>query len=114
MKGETMPSYLVQASYTSQALAALVKKPQNRTETIRKSVENLGGKLVGLWVSFGDQDVVCIIDMPDNISAAAMSMAIGAGGALKSTKTTPLFSIDEGVEALKKAATSGYKPVKTK
>jgi uncharacterized protein with GYD domain len=106
-----MPSYLVQTSYTAEALAALVKNPQNRTEVIRKSVENLGGKLVGAWMSFGDQDVVLIIDMPDNISAAAMVLAACAGGSLKGTKTTPLFTIDEGIAAVKKAATSGYTPV---
>ena len=106
-----MPSYLVQTSYTSEALAALIKKPQNRTDVIRKSVENLGGKLVGSWMSFGDQDVVLIIDMPDNVSAAAMVLAACAGGSVKGTKTTPLFTIEEGMAAVRKAASSGYTPV---
>ncbi len=106
-----MPSYLLQASYTSEALAALVKNPQNRTEVIRKTVKSLGGKLIGSWMSFGDQDVVLIVDMPDNVSAASFAVAAAAGGSLKSTKTTPLFSIDEGMEIAKKAGESGYKPV---
>jgi uncharacterized protein with GYD domain len=106
-----MPSYLLQASYTSEALAALVKNPQNRTEIIRKTVKNLGGKLIGSWLSFGDQDVVLIVDFPDNVSAAAMALAAAAGGSLKSTKTTPLFTIEEGLAASKKAAASGYVPV---
>jgi len=106
-----MPSYLVQTSYTSEALAALIKNPQNRTEVIRKSVENLGGKLVGSWMSFGDQDVVLIIDMPDHISAAAMVLAACGGGSVRGTKTTLLFSLEEGLEAIKKAGASGYSPV---
>ena len=106
-----MPNYLVQASYTAEALAALIKKPQNRTDVVRKAVEHLGGKLVGAWMSFGDQDVVLIVDMPDSISAAAMAVAAAAGGSLKGTKTTPLFTFDEGIAALKKAASSGYTPV---
>lgn len=106
-----MPSYLVQASYTVEALNALLKTPQNRTEVVRKAIEKLGGSLTGLWLSFGDQDVVCIMEMPDNVSAAALSLAIAAGGALKSTKTTPLFTAEEGMAAGKKAATCGYKPV---
>ena len=77
-----MATYLVQTSYTQQALAAMVKKPQNRTEPIRKAVEKLGGSLVGLWLSFGKHDVVCMVEMPDNISAAAMAIAVGAGGAV--------------------------------
>ena len=89
----------------------LVKNPQNRSEVVRKSIENLGGKLVGAWMAFGDHDVVFIVDMPDTISAAAMALSVGAGGALKGTKTTLLISLDEGVEALKKASSSGYTPV---
>jgi uncharacterized protein with GYD domain len=109
-----MSSYLVQASYTVEALAALMKTPQNRSEVVRKAVEKLGGSLTGIWLSFGDQDVVCIVDMPDNLSAAALSLAIAAGGALRCTKTTPLFTAEEGLAAMKKAGTSGYKAVSAK
>ena len=84
-----MPSYLVQVSYTSEAVAASRRNPQNRTDVIRKSVQNLGGKLVGSWMSFGDYDVVLIVDMPDNVSAAALALAPAHGGSLKSIKTTP-------------------------
>lgn len=90
-----------------------MKKPQDRTEVISNAIEKLGGKLVGFWLSFGDQDIVAIMDMPNNISAAAFSVAIAAGGALKSCKTTPLFTVAQGISALKKAATSGYTPLKT-
>jgi uncharacterized protein with GYD domain len=106
-----MAHYLVQASYTTEAIAALVHKPQDRTAVVRKAVESLGGKLVGSWMSFGDQDVVLIIDMPDHVSAAAMVLAASAGGSLKSTKTTPLFTFEEATAAGKKAAKSGYTPV---
>jgi uncharacterized protein with GYD domain len=106
-----MPSYLVQVSYTAEAVAALVKNPQNRTEVVRKSIENLGGNLVGNWMSFGDYDVVLIAEMPDNVSAAALAIAATAGGSLKSVKTTPLLTAEEGVSAAAKAATSGYTPV---
>lgn len=106
-----MPSYLVQASYTIEALQALMKKPQDRTAVVNKAVENLGGTLIGLWLSFGDQDIVALAEMPNNISAAALSLAIAAGGALKSTKTTPLLTVAQGISAMKKAASSGYTPV---
>ena len=107
-----MPSYLVQVAYTPETMAALIKKPQDRSEAVRKPIEKLGGKLVGGWLAFGDYDIVVIMDMPDNAAAAAFSMAIGAGGACKSVKTTPLMSIDEGLEAMKKAGSTGYKPAK--
>jgi len=107
-----MPSYLVQVSYTAEAVAALIKKPQDRTEVVRKAIEKLGGSMHGLWLSFGDHDVVVLADLPDNTAAAAVALAVAGGGACKGVKTTPLLSVDEGMAALKKAATSGYKPVK--
>jgi uncharacterized protein with GYD domain len=109
-----MPSYLLQAAYTVEAMAALVKKPQNRTEVIRKAIEKVGGKLSGLWLSLGDYDVAAVFEMPDNVSAAAFAMAIGAGGAVRSVKTTPLFTAEEGMVACKKAAASGYKAIPRK
>jgi uncharacterized protein with GYD domain len=106
-----MPSYLVQVAYTPAALAALIKKPQDRAAVVGKALEKLGGKLTSLYLSFGDYDVVGTFDAPGNIDAAAFALAIGAGGACKSIKTTPLMSIEEGVAACKKAGTTGYKPL---
>jgi len=109
-----MASYLVQASYTVEALQALIKKPQDRTAVISKAVENLGGTLTGLWLSFGDQDLVVLVELPNNVNAAALAIAVAAGGAVKSIKTTPLLTVAQGISALKKATTSGYTPVTTK
>ncbi|MDE3187977.1 MAG: GYD domain-containing protein [Acidobacteriota bacterium] len=109
-----MSSYLVQASYSVEALAAMMKNPQDRTEHIRKTVEKIGGKLTGLWLSFGDYDIMVVIEMPDHAGAAAFAIAIGAGGACRSVKTTPLLGVDEGIAAMKKAGASGYKAVSAK
>jgi uncharacterized protein with GYD domain len=113
-RGPFVPKYLVQVSYSTEAWAALVKRPQNRVEVVRKVAEKLGGSVETFWLAFGDYDVVGIFDMPDNASAAAFAMAAAAGGSCKHVKTTPLLSIEEGLEAMKKAATSGYKPLTAK
>ncbi len=105
-----MPYYLFRGSYTAEAWAGLVKKPQNRTEVVRSAIEKLGGRLEGAWLSFGEDDVVAICNLPENASAAAFSIAVAAGGALKSSTTTPLMTFEEGVEAMKKAAKTGYRP----
>jgi uncharacterized protein with GYD domain len=107
-----MASFLVQVSYTPEALSALISKPQNRMAIVKKTIENLGGALTGAWMSFGDHDLVMILEMPNNVSAAALALAAAAGGSLKSIKTTPLLSVEQGNAALKKAAKSGYTPVK--
>ncbi|WP_263367186.1 GYD domain-containing protein [Edaphobacter bradus] len=105
-----MPQYLVQVAYTSETMAALVNNPQDRVAVVSKAVKKLGGKVVGGWLSFGEYDTALITHLPDNVSAAAFSIAVSAGGACKSVKTTPLLSVEEGIEAMKAAATLGYKP----
>jgi uncharacterized protein with GYD domain len=105
-----MARYLFQAAYTNEAWAIQVQNPQNRMEVIRPVIERLGGRLESAYLSFGDYDVVVIAEMPDHVSAAAFSLAGSAGGAVKAVKTTPLMTIEEGIEAMKKAAGAGYRP----
>ena len=105
-----MPHYLHQVAYSREGWEALVKQPQDRVEAVRPAIERLGGKIKSAWFAFGDYDVVVISEMPDNVSAAAISMAFAGGGACKAVHTTPLLSTAEAVEAMKKASQSGYKP----
>ena len=107
-----MPYYMLQASYTSEAWATLVKNPQNRLEVIRSAIEKLGGGIEGSWLAFGEHDVVLICKLPDTLSAAAFSIAVAAGGALKSSKTTPLLTFEEGLKAMQQAGKTGYRPPK--
>ena len=106
-----MASFMVQVSYTSEALSALIAKPQDRAGHIGKVIAELGGKLSGSWLAFGDHDLVMIVEMPNNVSAAALSLAAAAGGSCKTVKTTPLLTIGQGISALRKAGKSGYKPI---
>jgi uncharacterized protein with GYD domain len=106
-----MPLYLTQVAYTQESWSALINNPQNRIEAIRPAVEKLGGKVINGYFAFGDYDIVAITEMPDNTSAAAIAIAFAAGGACKSVKTTPLLTTAEGIDALKKAAETPYRPV---
>ncbi len=105
-----MAQFLLQVSYQPEAWAAMLKKPQNREQAVRPAIEALGGRAQQFWMAFGDYDIVGVVDMPDSVSAAAFSMAIMAGGACKAVKTTPLLTVEEGVDAMRKAASCGYKP----
>ena len=86
-----------------------MKNPQNRVEAVRPAIEQLGGRIENAWYSFGEYDVTLILQMPDNVSAAALAIAFGAGGALKTVRTTPLLTATEAMEAMKRAGTAGYK-----
>lgn len=105
-----MAKYMFQATYTSEAWAAQVQNPQNRVEAVRPVIEGLGGRIECAYLAFGEYDVVLICDMPDNVSMAAFSLAASASGAGKAIKTTPLMTVEEGVETLQKASGTGYRP----
>ena len=105
-----MPHYLYQATYTSDAWAGQLKHPQDPTERVRGVIEGLGGKIIGIWYAFGESDVVAILEMPNNASMAALALAVAAGGAVSSAKTTVLMSVDEGLDAMGKAEKSTYRP----
>src|SRR6266404_3986417 len=105
-----MALYALQTAYAPVGWAALLKDPQNRMEAVKPVVQRLGGSVVDGWLTFGDYDVLVICQLPDNVSATALSMAISAGGAVKSVKTMPLVTFDEGLEALNKAKDAGYTP----
>ena len=103
-----MPHYLFQISFTADAFAKLVEKPENRLETVIPMVEALGGSFVGSWLSFGEYDSAAIVQMPDDITVKAFSMSAMAGGGLRRFDVTPLMSFEDGVAAMQKAGTIAY------
>src|ERR1700687_5301534 len=109
-----MPSYLYQAAFTAESLAAQMKDPKDRIEVVRPVFESVGGKILASGHPCGEHDVVAVHEAPDATTAAALALAIAAGGALKSAKTTRLLSGAEWIAALKKAQTvsPGEKPAR--
>jgi uncharacterized protein with GYD domain len=105
-----MPLYLGRFSYTTDAVKAMVSNPEDRSAVAAEAIESLGGRLHGFWFAFGDFDGIFLAEAPDNASAAAFAMAIGAGGALSDMETTVLLDMDEAQEAMRKAAGARYRP----
>jgi uncharacterized protein with GYD domain len=106
----TMAKYLITGSYTAEAWAAQIADPKNRIEAVRPAFEKMGGSIESAYLSFGAGDLVFIAEMPDNISAAALSMAVSAGGGVANLQTTPLISMEDAVAAMTKAAEITYAP----
>ena len=97
--------YLIQLSYTAESLLAQIRDPQDRLEIAAKPViKAAGGKLLGGGFSFGEYDVAALFEVPDDETASAVALAVGAGGAVRSMKTTKLLTGKQFVAALKKAA----------
>ncbi len=105
-----MALYMVQGSFTSEAWAAQIQNPQNRAEQIRTLIEANGGRLINYYYAFGEYDVILISEFPDNVSAAALVLAGAGSGALKALKTTVLMSVEDGIEAMRRASGTGYRP----
>ena len=110
----SMTFYLTQFSYTPEAWTRMMNNPEDRSVAARKYIESVGGKLHGFWYAFGEYDGYCLWEAPDNISMAAVGIAIGGGGAVSKFETTVLLTIDETLEALHRARTISYRPPGTK
>ena len=105
-----MPMYLTRFSYTPETWKRLTAKPEDRREAARTYIESVGGKLHGFWYTFGASDGYNLWEAPDNVSMAAVALAIGGGGALRSFETTVLMTVEDAVAAMGKAGQIAYRP----
>jgi uncharacterized protein with GYD domain len=104
-----MPMYLTRFSYTPETWAMLIAQPEDRRRAASAYIESVGGRLHGFWYAFGTHDGVNLWEAPDNVSMAAVALAIGGGGALSAIETTVLLTVEETMEALGRAQAVGYR-----
>ncbi|WP_241746220.1 GYD domain-containing protein [Streptomyces lydicus] len=103
-----MPKYLVQASYTAEGMKGLLAEGgTGRKAAVEQVVSSCGGRLETMYFAYGDDDLYCVVDFPDQLSMAAIAMTVRASGALRS-KTIPLLTVEEIDEAAKKSV--GFRP----
>jgi uncharacterized protein with GYD domain len=98
-----MALYLLQGAYTAEALAAMAKNPQDRSVPVRELLQKLGGRMIGFYYCFGEYDIVALAELPDDSAATALALAVVSPGHLKAYKTTKLFTVEETMEAMRKA-----------
>lgn len=96
-----MPKYLIKARYTQEGIAGVKREGgSSRRDVVAKSVESAGGKLESFYFALGDTDAYVVVDLPDNASAAALALTVGAaGGAM--VNTVPLLTPEEVDGAVK-------------
>ena len=104
-----MAMYLTRFSYTPETWARMIQNPEDRRDAARAYIESVGGKLHGFWYAFGEFDGYNLWEAPDNVSIAAVVLAIGGGGALSKIETIPLLTVEETLEALGRAQSIGYR-----
>ena len=103
-----MAKYLLQVNYTAEGAKGLVKDGgSKRRSAAQTAAESLGGRVEAMYFAFGDTDAYAVVDMPDNASVAAISLALAASGGATS-RTTVLMTPEEMDQATRKMPT--YKP----
>ena len=105
-----MPLYLTRFSYTPETWSRLIASPEDRRTAAKTYIESVGGTLHGFWYAFGQYDGYTLWEAPDNVSMAAVALALGAGGALSPVETIVLMTVDETLDALRMAGQVGYRP----
>lgn len=103
-----MAKFLSMGNYTNQGLKGVLKEGGSaRKKAIEDAVHAMGGRVEAFYFAFGDFDAVTITELPDNVSAAALSIGIAAAG-VATVKTVVLLTPDEVDQATKK--TLSYRP----
>jgi uncharacterized protein with GYD domain len=96
-----MPKYLLKLSFSSEGAAGILEEGGSpRREVAERLATSVGGRLETFYFAFGEDDVYALMDLPDNASAAAVSLNIAASGAARVT-TTVLVTPDEIDAAVK-------------
>lgn len=98
-----MAHYLIEVGYTPQSWNNQIDKQSNVVERITPALDACGAKMQCLYYAFGDVDLLGVIDFPTPEDAAAFALAVGSSGALRLYRTTPLLSIDQGIDSLRRA-----------
>jgi uncharacterized protein with GYD domain len=102
-----MAKYLVIASYTAEGIKGIIGKGGSaRRDAVESMAKGLGGKVEAFYFGFGEGDAYVIVELPDNVAAAAVGLAVTATG-LASTKTVVLLTPEEIDQAAKTSV--GYK-----
>ena len=105
-----MPLYLTRFSYTPDTWARLAQNPEDRRDAAKSYIESVGGKLHGFWYALGEYDGYNLWEAPDNVSIAAVAIAITSGGAISKLETTALLTVEETLEALQRVPSISYRP----
>ena len=86
-----MPKYLSHGSYTLEGVRGLLKEGgSSRRAHFEQIITGLGGKVEAFYFALGEDDVYSIVDLPDNVSSAAISLALNSGGGFRASTTVLL------------------------
>lgn len=112
-----MPRYMFQVSYTGDSWKYQVGTREDPRARITQLASAVGGRVMDVYYSFGDYDLVVLLEMPSDEAMAGHVLAALAGGSMKATRVTPLLTVDQGLKVMEVASTAGagyHPPVRTR
>jgi uncharacterized protein with GYD domain len=103
-----MAKYLLEASYSTKGVEGVKSKGgSSRRDAVAETVAGLGGKLESFYFSFGESDAYVTVELPDNVTAAAVALTVNSTGGA-AVKTTVLLTPEEVDAAAKQSV--DYRP----
>lgn len=95
-----MPKYLIRARYTTEGIQGLLSdSAAGRRADVQAAVKALGGNVESFYYCFGDDDAIVILDLPSNVTAAALTLTISGAGGVR-VRTIPLLTVEDVDKAL--------------
>jgi uncharacterized protein with GYD domain len=98
-----MAHYLLRLALTPETFKRFITSPEDRRKAAAKVIEAHGGTLHNYFFAFGKHDVICLVEYPSNVDASAAMMTVASSGAFSGGETTVLLTVDEAVEAMRRA-----------
>ena len=90
-----MPKYLLKGSYSPEGIKGVLKEGgSGRKKAIQDVAKSVGGKVEAMYFAFGDTDAYVVVDLPDNVAAAAVGLVVSASG-LANASTVVLLTPEE-------------------
>jgi uncharacterized protein with GYD domain len=114
LRRSIMPLYMYEVAYTAESLAAQIREPQDRIAAVGPLFDAVGATILAAGHPFGASDAVIVFEAPDDTAAASLALTVGAGGAVRSARTTRLLSPAEWTESLQRAqnVAAQYQPAR--
>jgi uncharacterized protein with GYD domain len=101
---EAMPTYITQGRYTREAIKGMIVKPEDRAEAVSRLLAKAGGRLIGLYFTFGEYDFLLISEASGETQMAAALLAAASGGGVTDLRTTVAMSTIEAQGAFAAAS----------
>ena len=99
-----MPTYIVQGRYTRDAIKGMIVKPEDRADAVSRLLAKAGGRLISLYITFGEYDFMVIAEAPGDLQMAAVVLAAASSGGVADLRTTKAMSSVEAKGAFAAAA----------